>query len=577
MSNAIRDVVIRVAIEQIQKELRAPDLSPLIQGQKSVGESAKEATVALTEEEKWLNEIKLKAEDANAVWAEQVKLKKEGTEGSIEHRKAIADSVEATKDATHHEQERSAHLTHLARPIAMLARGTEHLIHATIELTAANEEDAQKMVQKFMRYDAYFNLVVGGVHTIHALSHAYEILTAAETAAALAGLAAWAPLLPIIAAVGAAIYVADQAFDAFGRHAKVAQEEFEKFEESARNMEAARAHAGLEQLGERRGIRGEQDAIRGKLFRPDQNLPQHLQDELRLRNELKIATERENDEARNAAKLEDERAETTRHRLEEMARLSGLKGKAILFEEAGGEGGDKIKADIARDIAKTEGEVAALKQHELDLSKAAKDAEEDKRRAIEKQYDTLVRISDNLREQLKLEQDALHTAQAKEESIRGQMQSGKERIGRMNEYDRARLESMAERVASGNATDFEKKELERLGGKDIYDFTNEAVRKGDAPYDALVRKLHGGHNPLAEQAAGIHKEEVHHEDRAAELQARIKENEGRLATAAGKLEGALEDWTKQFEKLLELLAKKMAEEVRKQLDAAARDRRGKVG
>lgn len=583
---AERDVIIRVAIQQATAELKAPDVAPVVQAQREAKQAADRVTEAMAQERAQVEQLAgsqqvlAQAEQQATSFVDEQLAKLREESGVLAEQMRIESELGNT--AVQSAEQRDVHLTRLMRPMNQVLRGTEGLIRATIELSAANEEDAEKMMRKFMRYDAYFQLASGGIRIVGGLGRAMSALAAEETAAGAAALAAFAPILPIVAAIGAAVYVADQAFDAFGRHATDAEEKWEAGQRRALDLISARKHAESELEQQRAQMRDRQDEVAVRVFRPDQDLPHAKQQQLELQNELAVAQAREKDEAAKAARFEEERLNTTQRRHREASQLAHLRGsrEEIKFQndQTGVVYGDLEKelAAVQKQIADKEELIARLKKEEADQAKNAVDAENAKFHALEKQHSVLERIGDNLRSQLRTEQEALHTVRAKEDAERARMSSSKERIGRLSDPEKDLARTLADRVSTGKASVEDKKKLEQLVGRDLYDFGVEAQREGTPLAQEIFKKTHGGHE-MGERLAAIHREEAPHEQRIADLEKQIRENDAGVKEAAGKLRDAVDHWSREFRTLMEFMAQKIVEEVRKQMEAARKDKAGKLG
>jgi hypothetical protein len=301
MADTIRDVVIKVALEQIGSTLKMPDMAPLVEAQQQVALQTRQANLAISEESSRLENLTLKANDADAVWIEQVKLKEELTAATEEETRAIWQEIEAANASAgaHEHAAESAHhheasLLRAARPLNAMIHGTQHLVHATIELSAASEEDAEKMIKRFMEYNAYFSLVTGGIHVIHGLAHAYEVLGEASAAAALEEAAALAPIALIIAAVGTLAYVLHEGFDLFGLKAKAAREELEETEKVWKEFGKREHSISAQQFRGENRIRDEEDALKIKLQHMDAEQQLNLLEERRKETAAEVARQEAN-------------------------------------------------------------------------------------------------------------------------------------------------------------------------------------------------------------------------------------------------------------------------------------------
>lgn len=461
MSDTIRDVVLRLSIQQKDSTIQVPDVSPIVEGQEGLKNALTEATAAMGQQ---------------AGIAEQM--------------------TEA-----HHHAERS--MISAARPLGTLIGGTRHLIHATIELTAANEKDAEAMVRRAMQYDAYFNLLTGGVHVVHGLAHATEILRDASLAAAVAeaaALAPWVAGIALLSVVGIGLYDIAQRFDLFGSKAKAAaaaQKEYnEAIKEYNRSLDEANKQNRLGKLDI-----GFKDIDR---FSQIEELTGQIGPQEKLQT------------------IAEERAELEK-RINDMDRF-GLgtdeERKKILERE------DELetrKLEILRDISRE-------KQVELEKAEAA-------RMEAEKA--------------LVAEQDRNQAAAA--------------RIGMLNEAEKIELKMLSEKVKAGTASDADYKRLQQLGGGMFDEAAREHFAgKGGNLADETFENVYGhkrrqGEEEAENQAGNAHDQAIRAKREAdeANLPKKIEEAGKRAHETAGRLFEAMENVLNDIRILAEQKAEAM--------------------
>lgn len=194
MADSIRDVVIRVAIEQKNVVLKTPDFKPMMTAAAQAGKSAADSISAkmdagIAAVEKDLKKLELQL-NANEKAAAAYALKMQTMEKQLAAQTSAAISAYGAA----------------ATASLQLAKGIAFV-------SAANEEDAAIMVRRIAQYQGYFDIAVGGTHLLKAFNDVqrqtalFMTLTAASEAAVAAGSVPAAAGLTNVAAAGTAVTV----------------------------------------------------------------------------------------------------------------------------------------------------------------------------------------------------------------------------------------------------------------------------------------------------------------------------------------------------------------------------------
>lgn len=435
MADVIRDVLVRVSMEMTASNLHMPEMGGFVEQQKQVKESTEAASYELHREDYALQEVQTSTVAAAA---------------------ATEQHTESVKAASHAHGSMYHSLHALARPINQVMHGFMHLAHSVAMMTAANEEDEKAMARSLLKYESAIMLISGLTHTIPALVLGYEMLTGAATAAAVAQAAALAPLaigIAVAAAAAVSIYALGDAFDVWGRHAKMAKAEAESaihaMEEAARaakQFDQALAGKEAEAADKRFGIRVKTDPN----FDAQEQLKEHVQERAALEADMI------NKKARAAA-------EETRHvhELKEHAKeIHGTKGSFWEFDSGS-------KANVKAHAAAEGADVTAKHIEQLEAEKLTLEGlekAEDRIQAIrEKEIEDLQHIGEHLRSNLKIQQDTIKAASDALETADRAKDSGAEHYGRMHASDRQRLAHL-EQTPIDQLTDEQLKDLEGLQG-----------------------------------------------------------------------------------------------------------------
>ncbi len=180
MAETVRDILIKIAIEQKQVVLKTPDFKPMTAAAAAAGQSASDAISAkmdagIKEVEKELRELDAQldrsAKNRETATLRSIQLNRQAASQQSAVLGAIGESIEAT---------------------ARLAKGVAFL-------SAANEEDAAAMVRKIAAYQGYFDVVSGGVHVIKSIGDIQRQTALFMTATAAAESAVAAGSVPAIA------------------------------------------------------------------------------------------------------------------------------------------------------------------------------------------------------------------------------------------------------------------------------------------------------------------------------------------------------------------------------------------
>lgn len=212
MADVVRDVVVRITLEQIQATLKAPDVSPYTKSQEEISKSLKKVgadavkTAGVTKQaneetaddmKKWIKEVST-AND-KAVKAD-IELKKK----QADEQKKLADQAAAAA-----EKQVSAQLRVL-EATKQVGTGTFQLARGFAFLSASTDENFQKMLQTIAKFQGGFDIIAGGVDTIkglvegtRALKVAYGVATVAAGLQAAAQTAVTATAATATAAVTA--------------------------------------------------------------------------------------------------------------------------------------------------------------------------------------------------------------------------------------------------------------------------------------------------------------------------------------------------------------------------------------
>ncbi len=194
MADTIRDIVLRVAIEQKQVVLKAPDFKPMVAAAQSAGVSAADAISA-----------KMDA----GIAAVESDLKK--LEVQLNKNEKAAEQYAAK--AAQMEQKIQAQTSATISAYAEGATAALQFAKGVAFVSAANEKDAEAMVRTIAKYQGYFDILVGGTHLLKSFNDIQRqtslllTLTAASEAAVAASSAPAAAGLTSVAAAGTAVTV----------------------------------------------------------------------------------------------------------------------------------------------------------------------------------------------------------------------------------------------------------------------------------------------------------------------------------------------------------------------------------
>lgn len=261
MADIIRDVVVRITLEQIQATLKAPDISPFISAQNAVNQAVQDAAVKqagtqkdtqsawdkslakLEEQSKAYSIASKEAEaleaaakkaaqaEAKAVKeaakekAEALELRKREREWVKEisdaNKKAFADYQEQLKKKAEAEQKASetakaaaekqiSSQLRVLEATKQVGTGTFQLARGFAFLSTSTDENFQKMLQTIAKFQGGFDIIAGGVDVIKgmvegtmALKSAYGVATVAAGLQAAAQTAVTATAATATAAVTA--------------------------------------------------------------------------------------------------------------------------------------------------------------------------------------------------------------------------------------------------------------------------------------------------------------------------------------------------------------------------------------
>lgn len=449
MAETIRDVIIRVAVKQVDSTLRVPDLKPVVDAQREATTGATNLTNSVTNVTNTFDHSKTiineAAKSVRALGDDSLLVRLRKIEESI---KGIGDRSGETAQKAGQATASTFQLSNVGDKLKATGEGALHLAKGIGFITAANEEEIAQVLKMVALAEGTFSAFKGGVELYKNLSDLLPIVragvqgvTTAETArgvastaastASVAGLRAVSAALGPLAIIGA---IGGAAYLAFGQ------------------MRSGASDAGKEI-----------DDLRGKLEKSTDAL-------VRMRNEqlggeadpfgkVRAGVEREVSEralavaenlsvVRRGAVADRERellaAEGMLSAEQELARLTAERNQLAARARAPGLGEEEQTAFIER----------------------AKAIDEQRLRILERQGEQLRR---NKEEQ----QAAIDAAREALRNEENRLRSLDEIVGRMSQIDRLEFTALGKRAKGGGQLNAgELTRIEQLGGAGTAEFVS---------------------------------------------------------------------------------------------------------
>jgi hypothetical protein len=564
--NVIRDVVIRIALEQVQSEIKTPDLKPVIDQQRQVAESVGLSTVELDRQstagdkaveslsKDTAGEAAKKFTDATkeatgAVESEMQALMKshdsfmelDNLEFSaiLTKQKYTKEVEKATEAIAKHKEE----LGEAAEQMEGAGEGVLKLARSFVLLSGGNQ-DLESLIKSLSQIQGTLDLLQGVPAVLKGVRDGWTTFTTAVTgaAAAEAALAATTNGLTVAEAGATAGAIAET-----GAVTGLAV--------ALAGAEAAAIGAAAAMAAAFAPVTIVLTIIAGSLYL--------------LHNYLDIFGIKAANAAKQAAEnmeIYNERLKTARDLAESIAHKRESRGdeetrvKEKLFNADPEEqlvNLEKARAKTAEEIAARKREGFGYSEQETHLAERLKDQDE-------KRFDIIKRIGDGLREALAAQKEAIAAAERGLELEKERTQSLKERLGHLNEAEKAEILAVKQRIAAGDATESD------------YSFAEGKSFALDKKTKAAVSKHFADRGEDFAQDAGLDLEEG---ERAAKekleqakgadtgdtiesKEAQIKENDARLIEAAHKLEESVKAAHETMLRLFEHMAAEFLEQQR---------------
>lgn len=438
MADVIRDVLIRVGVEQKESTLRVPAVEQTIQ--KQVATAEKQATA--TKQSETFKRIQLSERLAAAErnrFDEAARLEREGAELAAQN---AGKKTRAADDSTNSLAKQQRAIEKLSRGAIQAAQGFGQLARGAA-LIGASDQDVEKLVQSLVKIQAGYDVAQGGLKIFKGVNDTLEKGAAvAPKFAGAIGLVGGAALP--IAALGVAVLALADTYDVFGRHAEAA----------ARRHQAAVAGIAARE----KTLRSEQDKNIGQKA----GLLTGLLDTRRFADELGIG---KGSEARVASVENTFAREKVRLLEDESIRQQKLdvlrKDRLRTTEEI-----QKAEDKLANTALRTTKELAVnttgtiFKETKTATIETKDIGQSVERRAATEKFiaDATKRRIDNLREEGELLKANLATRVAERDKLR----SAQEEIGRLSAGEQAFAASLAKRLQGGGGTKEQADELARL-------------------------------------------------------------------------------------------------------------------
>lgn len=424
MAATIRDVVVRVAIEQQEAKLKAPDTSEVrakIEELRQLYEQAFSAAPQFDFTFQPLEELRPQVEDL------------------LDEFMRLGDGVKLV-DTSSQSAARSMvdGFTGVGESLKQTGEGVFTLARGIAFLTTSSDTDFRKQLETIAKFQGAFDVFKGGVETVSGLSKAYTALTAATTVqtAANTGLAASNTAVAVTgsaaaAAMGSLLVTLGPAALLIGGAALILSQ-LELPDEEVNRTTDALAKFNIEQGRTNRAFEGQQAALK----------PLNEQLEFYRRRASELGSFRKN--------VEDFRILETDS--------SGLLTETGLFGP-----------DITTFRGDEKGLEAARQRLDLNRSRLAvigeeREAQEEVLRLLEAQYDARARELSVAKEQTQLAKET-----AEREANR--LQSFEERLGRLSKSEFNQLTRLRDRALAGETLNNAQLErIEALGGGAVSGF-----------------------------------------------------------------------------------------------------------
>lgn len=229
MAETIRDVIIRVAIQQVEAKLKKPDIAPVIAAIEKVKEVQKKATdeIRLRENIYRADEIKMRE-----VRDEHIR-KSRFKEIALIERVAVAMRRNAAEQVQIQEQMVAANQLAARRVTLGFLNATEGAMRLSrgIVLLSEHDKDLERLARVLISFQAGFDVLAGGVKIVQGLTRALVAYRLAAIAAG-ASMAPLAAAAAVVATLGATIGISQ-----FEKNKKAARREAQaKLQETEGNV-----------------------------------------------------------------------------------------------------------------------------------------------------------------------------------------------------------------------------------------------------------------------------------------------------------------------------------------------------
>lgn len=523
MADVIRNAVIRIGLEQIPTELKAPDITPITavqetiqQGEVKVQESVKETSAVMTAEESVRERIRSK------ISASIDKFVAEFQEGKRKEQEA--------QDKAAAEAERAA-----ARIEAANVRAAKSLLQAGAAafqfarglafVALSGSDDLQKVLATLALFQGGFDIIKGGVDVVHHLSNAFKATaaagglaavaqafytkaTVAATTATLALTAAMLanPVTAILVAIGAAVAIGVALWRSWGDEGEKANK---RIEESMSAVTKAAQRFRLES-----------------------------QQQVQVLREQLAAAQRLAGIGETGRALEALRSGSSEGRLSDADAKSGgalnaSRNASLIDDEKMREEIKKSSLATARDAA---AQVEIERDRQTEILRLIRAEADQKDRALDKQK----QLIESRQRELQVAQDLLETEKKRVQSIEAQ-------LGATTKAEQAELRRLADKVAGGEQ--LTARQAERLG-----------QLGGDLTKDIAQQQLANLGKDFADELAA--KLGIDLRGRQGELQEDANRKESALnELTGGDTKGALERIAKEREKLAQETEAALAKQI----------------